>query len=310
MSCVHSSGGGPSALTGPGRNSAVHELSSPDPEQRLNHSVSLHTWLSPICFKPRKENPRPFKAERDDFCCPCLPSCLVCPLEPLGCPERLGVWLAGSVPSCLQQGQPSGGMGSMLGVHPQPPNLLGKARMRLCHRLNLQCSALALISHFLPSLNGADQIKPCQHRGLTGGWCCVVNVTSVPWWLLWKHGSSTPLGSRGPPSLLSACRLWPFKAGRIMGEGHVGSTGLVGAPQDTSPQASEPTELTEDKQDESPLSVGLDDVPAWGAGASMCQPSHLCLGSKKGGSQQAPPVPPPCGKQRKARKAVRKAGPA
>lgn len=96
--------------------------------------------------------------------------------------------------------------------------------MRLCHGLNLQCSALALISHFLPSLNGADQIKPCQHQELTGGWCFVVNVASMPWWPLWKHGSSTPLGSRGPPSLLSACRLWPFKAGRIMGEGHVGST--------------------------------------------------------------------------------------
>lgn len=49
------------------------------------------------------------------------------------------------------------------------------------------------------------------------------NVASVPW-PLWKHGGSTSLGSRGAPSLFSACRAWSFKAGRIMGEGCVGST--------------------------------------------------------------------------------------
>lgn len=47
--------------------------------------------------------------------------------------------------------------------------LLGKTPVRLCHRLNLQDSALTLISDFLPSLNGTDQIKPRQHCSLTVG---------------------------------------------------------------------------------------------------------------------------------------------
>ena len=143
------------------------------------------------------------------------------------------------------EGQPSGGHGVWTWSAPPTPSVLGKALVRLCHGLNLQHSALALISHFLLSLNGADQIKPCRHRGLTGGWCCVGNVASVPWWPPWKHGSSTSLKSRGAPSLPSACRLWPFKAGRIMGQGHVGSTRVNQCALRTpAPPASEPTELT------------------------------------------------------------------
>lgn len=64
------------------------------------------------------------------------------------------------------EGQPSGGHGIWTWSAPPTPSVLGKALVRLCHGLNLQHSALALISHFLLSLNGADQIKPCQHRGL------------------------------------------------------------------------------------------------------------------------------------------------
>lgn len=100
-----------------------------------------------------------------------------------------------------------------------PPSLLGKTHVRLHHGLNLQRSALTLISHFLPSSDGTDQIKPCRHRGLTGGLAlcrehgecpCMTTVEA------WQSRVSREF-------LLGDCRLWPFKAGSITGEGHVGS---------------------------------------------------------------------------------------
>lgn len=71
----------------------------------------------------------------------------------------------------LQKGQPLVSVGLSIGLQPPPlhPSLLGKAPVRLCHRLNLQRSALALISHFLPSSDEADQIKARQHHCLPGG---------------------------------------------------------------------------------------------------------------------------------------------
>lgn len=139
---------------------------------------------------------------------------------------------------------------------------------------------------FPPLSNGADQIKPCQQRGLTGGWCCVGNVAGVPWW-------HTPrLWGAGTPSLLRACRLWPSKAGRIVGEGRVGSTRASRRPPRTpAPWLLNPPS-SHKKTDRMKPHIRGPGRCAWGAASFMCRLPCLRLGSRKGGSRQSPPVPP------------------
>ena len=128
-----------------------------------------------------------------------------------------------------------------LGVQPPPPHpsLSGKAPVRLCHRLNLQHSALALISHFCPSSDEADQIKARQHHRLPGGLVVYREPRTCP--LLATVEVQQPQVSR---ESLGDRRMWRFKARNTMGEGHVSSSILIGVPPDL--QAFEPTELTQE----------------------------------------------------------------
>ena len=133
------------------------------------------------------------------------------------------------------------GVGLRPGVQPPPPHpsLLGKAPVRLRHRLNLQRSALALISHFLPSSDEADQIKPRQLHRLSGGLVLCGEPRACPF--LATVEAQQPQVSRAS---LGDRRTWPFKARSTKGGGHVGSSILISVPPAL--QASEPTELTQE----------------------------------------------------------------
>ena len=119
------------------------------------------------------------------------------------------------------------GVGLSIGLQPPPlhPSLLGKAPVRLCHRLNLHCSALALISHFLPSSDEADQIKARQHHCLLGGLVLCRGPRACPFLAMVEvqqpQVSRESLGDR---------RMWPFKARSNTEEGHVASSILIAVP--------------------------------------------------------------------------------